>query len=74
MLASRRYFKSASGISPQVIFLYTTNSPHFTDFSSCSDNLYSYMGPGFDDSIFVVCELGRRGVGIPLDVAGNQLL
>lgn len=60
-------------ILPQIILLDTSDSPHLADFGSCSNNLYSYMRSGFDDGIFVVCELGGRRVGIPLDIAGNQL-
>lgn len=31
------------------------------------------MGPGFDDGVFIISELGWCSIGIPFDVAGDKL-
>lgn len=58
---------------PQVILLDTTNSPHLADFRSRSNNLDSNVRAGLNGSIFVIRKLGRRSVGIPFNIARNQL-
>lgn len=58
---------------PQVVLLDTSDSPHLANFRSSTNNLDSHVGLGLDGSIFVVCELGWCGIGVPFDIARDQL-
>lgn len=59
--------------TPKVILLDTTDSPHFSDLSSCTNDLDADVSPWLDDSVFVISELRGGGIGIPLDITGDQM-
>lgn len=61
------------GSVPKVILLDTTDSPHLSDLGSCTDDLDADVSPWLDDSVFVISELRGGGIGIPLDITGDQL-
>jgi len=58
----------------KVVLLDTTNRPHLSNLGSSSNNLHADMRRGLDYGVLVVSKLWRRPVGIPLDIAWNQLV
>ena len=58
---------------PEVVLLYTADSPHLTDLAPDSDDLHTHLRALLDDHILVVRELRRCRVGVPLDLARDQL-
>lgn len=70
---SRSQSKPIEGHIPKIVLLDATNSPHFPNFGPGADNLYAYMSSRLNDGVLVVCELRRSSVGVPLDIARNQL-
>lgn len=58
---------------PKVVFLYATDGPHLTDLAPDADDLDAHLRALLDDHVLIVCKLGRGRVGVPLDLARDQL-
>lgn len=57
----------------KIILFDASDSPHFADFCSGTDNLDSHVRTRLDDGVFVVSKLWRCRVRVPFDVAGYQM-
>ncbi|KAL3961810.1 hypothetical protein ACCO45_003333 [Purpureocillium lilacinum] len=60
-------------IVPEIVLLDAANRPHLSNLGTGAYDLDPHVCPGLDDSVLIVSELWRCGVGVPFDVARNQL-
>lgn len=58
---------------PEIILFDAADGPQLADFSSRTQQLDTHVSSYSDVQIVSIGELWRRGIGIPLGIAGNQL-
>lgn len=61
-------------VVPEVVLFYSPNSVHLVDVASHVDELDPHVRARLDDAVLVVGVLRRGRVGLPSDVARDQLV